>query len=582
MKRERCLGTPDRRLRGLLTTSLCVCLAALALSCETGGKGIAKPEGPGAELVAPVREAAKPTKPALAEPDKGVRGQDVYLEGAAFRKVSASDPGTLLLYAGNAGNSPATLQEVLLNGERLRMVAPADAGYLHWQMRPQVVPPGGVAELAVKLSQSRVGLLNVAMTLGDGEARTISCVLTRRKEPLVITYVGFSRPLDAAYLYVRNDGETAVTLGRVWRDRLEVTGEARILDASLEPGRKTCIVLRPAVPFRPGEEAFFKVDTAEGLGARALVRAFHLFPIAAWDHPGETDTGSLGFDDDEEDTGSHLREVLACPMHAHGSWAQAARLAITKSHASGEGSRAPTGLVNSIYICRFQVERGLPLFGAVTDVLNFNPNQDVGSSGPRSRSVGYLTDLGRRCAAPRPILTRFRSSLSQGGPPHEEARPSAEEICLQTYCALAHGSKGVAYPLDGVAQESLGAIERLNANLARVKRYLAIADVLGAAATEHEKVEVAALLAGDEALLLVVLNHKYTTGEGAEESAFEYVAQRGVRVEVQVPRWFTVGRVVEAVEGEFEDTEYSLRDGKIELVLDEVGAPRLFLVTAGK
>ncbi len=512
----------------------------------------------------------------------------ISLEDAVFRRVVVpeehpQDPGRLLLYVASTAKASVALEEVFLNGKKLEDIAPVDADYLYWQLRPPLLVPGKLAELTIQLTRPPTRPCHVKMVFDNGHI--LEGVVSLESNPLEITFVGFTRAMDKAYIYVRNESAESLVLDQVWKDREEVSQKARILDEKLTAGQGGTIVVRPGEPFRTGETVYFRVKASGGEVAQAVVKVLHIFPVNLDSIlAGKASKSRRGA------TNLQLRRIAGCVFHRCGPLPHAAKKIISKWT-----ERYPSS-VNYVHICRNSIYGGRPLFlfGGFGDAILVQPyalpvSLYQRSPGMPPHPAEFITELARKCAAPRPIFTLPLAVNNDEGAFFCEsgARPPVpEEFRLMTYYGLAHGCKGLLYRFnrvvfgyDYISQGLIEEMVRVNSELQTLKEYLAVADVVPWSSTNVTNVEAASLLAGDKGLVLILINHDNRSSSTGPEF-FTWTPQENFTVTLRLPPWFSVKGLSEVKGKDANQARYRLNEGVMSITVDRLDVAKVFLLEA--
>jgi hypothetical protein len=506
-----------------------------------------------------------------------------------LRSQAEFDRGTAHLFLQNTGAVPLRIESARIaavgpdtqpDWQTLASAEPpsaeeVDADCLWWLAMPNPVPAGGFCDVAVRLLESPQRRQRLEVACSDGT--TIRREFTRVNDGLSLAFVGFSPTLDTAYLYVGNLTSAPVTIRRVWIGSQDVKDRARILWPQVAPDGQTCIVVPLGRRLEPGTPVFVKVaGDAEAAVCAGVVRAFSLFPITWLD-------GSLpeGLEGEGDDAGEYrpgavskeglrgIENIMRCPAHAHGMPAQAARQFIRLySRLLRQEPRIPSLL----YVCRWEKETSYFDFGELGDLIRVMPLARSASCRPQplEHYEQWLMALATRAAAPRPVHAEVPIRFADS---HSWTRScTPQEVEALVYLALSRGAKGLSYGerRDGLSKEAQQALRDVTRQVILLRPYLRFAQYMSLGRTDADSVEAATLLAGDRAVVVLVINHDFN--DFNETDVLRCRPRQNVTTTVTLAPNLRVRAVQDvragerAVEWRQEGTHLRLRTDRVEIV----------------
>ncbi len=439
-----------------------------------------------------------------------------------------------------------------------------------------------------------------------------------------ISSVSFTRDLSKAYIYVENAATRELRISGVYVGGEDATSSADVKQAELKPGDKTLVVVERDRPFRRGEVVKLRVEAGQ-VAASAEVRALPAeFPVGIYggdevlsNRQALMEVLEMGLDtlvagpDKLEAARRHGLRVVAYAPRAGESidldavrryaghpallawyvvdepdiWEAGGRLPEGwTAKWTGEVRKADPATPTYIVLCDpWSLER----FASLPDILAVDPYP---VSHLPLRYVEFMARRAVRAAAPRPVWL-IPQAFRHGRPPRSggwwwNRFPTPEEERLMVFMGLGQGLKGVIYftyhsfidnpndPVEGVSSSHVDAaalrrgIARMSGELHALGRLLAFSDVFtetrsAAAWSRSGSVEAASLVAGDEAVVLVLVNHGYVS----TPRGFEVAPAREVVVEARIPRWIKVLGAYRVAEWGVEDVELKVEGGVARITL---------------
>ena len=448
------------------------------------------------------------------------------VEYAWIESRAHGDPGTVHVYVRNTDAAPieiASMTVELPEGscEAERVVKALlseddhdddnDSPWLWWRSWPKRLEPGGYADVSAKLAEPPTEPFSVRIETADG--RSVERVLDRINDALELSAVSFSESLDTAYVYFENRTDQAVRLRSVQVNGTDVTQRVKNLWPALKPKGLGCLVVPLPEDTRPGTFLFIRMETdPPGCGV-ALVRAFHGFPVTWLD--GSIPEGVARAGVTPRRSGHVPNEGLAgyenimrCPAHAHGTPREAAATFIRLHEQLLAKEPHVPGM---IYVCRWGKEHNYFIFSELADVTRVMPFADSENffPQPREHRMQWVTALALRGAAPRPVHAvvpiRFADSFAW------TRSCTPQEIRALIYLPLSRGARGLCLgrKTRGLSKEATAMLTRTIAEVDSIRDVLAMAAYVPLGHTNHPQTEAATLLAGDRAMIVLLINHSF-------------------------------------------------------------------------
>ncbi len=520
-----------------------------------------------------------------------VRGEGLRVEHRIITRQAQADNGTVHVYVRNLLDRELRVLNMFLStGEDaraslLKAIDPSPSANqgegpcLWWRSFPNPIPPGGFADLQAKLSVSPTHKLSVRFTGPAGVE--LNETLAQVNDTLGICSVGFPPALDAAFVYVENRLREPVRLRQVFLNGEDVTRRAKFLTDAFPPSGKGVVIVPQPRPFRPGEVLFLKVvGDPPALGA-TLVRAFSRFPITWMDGkvPAELQDGDgmervrPGSVPNEGLAG--IEHIMRCPAHAHGTRPQAAARFIELHEQLMRTEPAVPGM---ILVCRWEKEKNYFVFCELGDFTRVMPWAGSLSyvEQPLNHRAQWLMSLAVTAAAPRPVHAvvpiRFEDSYQW----NRSCTP--EEIRALVYLPLSRGAKGLSYGRfePTLSAEASAELSRVTREVSELRPYLAFAEPMDLGRTTNPAVEAAILLAGDRAIVLLLINHGFKDFDN--DRILRCEAQRDVRCQITLPGRLSVNSLQDIADRS-RKVSWRQEGNTLKLDVDCLGVVRPYLVT---
>jgi len=538
---------------------------------------------------------------------------EIQVDSCFFRRIHSLDKGTSHLFVRNRSNVPVVITQVLLDDEPLPphevlhwnvgegslngltmplLIEQDDFRVLWYQVTPNPLPPGKVADIAVKWTFAPSRMIKLAARTSNG--LSVSGRHQPVDNPLKIGAIRFSPDLRRCYTYLRNSGSRIITPQRIWFDTEDVTAVAYPPWPwpAVGPGETFCLLFPIEQRVRRGEYVSVKVQARKDETTQGIVRVYAEFPIAG--HRGRP-IHDMGLDRDVEIV-SHdylnryagaqekrFVQLLDCPTHEHGSYGQAARRIVSRM---ADSRMVAADVPAFCHICKAVQEEGLCMFGEICDFLSTTPYESLrrSSSDVLAYPTQMICQLAKDAAAPKPWMAMIRTGTDPRFREYRDRPLSAVEIRLFVYCALSRGAKGLTYyeePKDVWTKEEL---RLLNEEIRAASPYLLIGEPVGLGGCSHSLVEVCTLQAGYEGMLILLINRDYQLNDesGIEYYEFSYSPQKDINVTVHLPEFFGEVESLSLItqKQHFEPVHFQQKDRSVSFQVPNLGLAQIYIVKA--
>jgi len=502
------------------------------------------------------------------------------------------DEGTIHIFLKNLHSQAVEIQGGFINDIPL-----SDQKVFLWhRISPNPIPPMEVGELVVRLlkdlkslSQSEEAKLRL-ITDKDSE---LSAEIPLTNHPFNFTFIGFSDALDKIYLYMKNYGQRTLSIDKVFLSTKDVTRKCYIPERKILQNEKKLIVVKLYKPLVRGKHITVKVTTQEGGIAQSRVRASSHFPIAVeYYHESSytklfTDTSSYN-----DNLGCH---IIDCPMHIgddHSIKAVRSKTERIRERMDEMEKKHPL-LPGYIHVCRDNIHNGCAFFGQITDLIRINPS--IGllpsflglpwfrryiPSETEENPVQYLTALAKEGSEPQAFHTVI-SATSNNKELNIDATPELERFMV--YSAVSRASKGIFYRDFGHSLKDKPSlqqeIKRINGELQVLKRFLKIGELMPMAECTNPNVEPNTILAGDKAVILILINQKPTEQEKTGDEVRRFFSPKmHFEVAIHIPKWMKIKDVYE-VGGDFGRLKYIRQGNTFTIKIDRLDFVRQIVFT---
>ena len=515
--------------------------------------------------------------------------QGLIIDSSYLSKPFRSGPGTVHVFITNMGHRTVRLEEGFINDRPL-----SDQGAFLWhRISPNPIQPLETSELIVRLRKSPVNppspaSANVRLITAEGKELTTSIPLINHQ--LQFTFIGFSDSLGLVFLYIKNYGQKNLLLDKVFLSSKNVTRNCRIPEPGIGQNKKVLAVIELDEPLIKGQYIVVAVTTKEGVTAKARARAFSNFPLAC--DPDGSDVelfmneAEFKWKNENENAEYVAYHILDCPMHLGEDTSIDAVISNAKTILAKmeEKIESTCFLPRFIHVCRTNIYNGCAYFGQIADFMRINPTvvllQDANRKTPYNiEPVQHLTAFAKKACEPKPIHT----SIAATSPNAENLNPTPELERLLVYAAVSRGSKGIFYRIwnDSLKEKPKlrQEIKKINGELQVLKRFLKIGEPMPLAACTHPDVGPTTILAGDKAIVLILINRKPIESENTEDGIrASFSPKLKFEVVVHIPRWMQIKDVYEVGE-DFGRPEYSKRGNRIIIKVDRLDFTRQIVLT---
>lgn len=472
--------------------------------------------------------------------------------------------GTLYLYLQNESSRPLQATAFWLDDTPLEVLRERREAHW-WRLLPQPLPPEAVGEVAIRLAARRKTTPRVRVAFDDGSEVTADIPL--RVVPIRIETIGFSATGDTVYLVVENVDGKRRRVGRVWLDAQEVTRQCRLLDRDFRMGVAP-IVLRLGRPLTYGSYHVYRVQTSDGAMAACCVRTGDDWvPLGSYGYATYVEYAQNGCNGhhsfsplSKELLDLHAQLVMKAVMIIGGSppadymRGHPGLFAYSPMDEPDVGDYVEAkGLphVQRVGYLAMEMERRCQtcraadpskmtlltlnltykpanyyIYAPIADWVN--PDCYPLTLGQDVQWVYEVVRTARRAAGPRPVSFTFQSCYEEPYDPLARAKkrfprpPTPDEIRLMTLYAVAAGARGlfayghhtertVTYLHRGSSEflEVWQAIGEVYRELGVVAPLIARAHPTFLARADVPLVKVSTLLAGEDGVLLVLINTDY-------------------------------------------------------------------------
>ena len=207
------------------------------------------------------------------------------------------------------------------------------------------------------------------------------------------------------------------------------------------------------------------------------------------------------------------------------------------------------------HVCRVQAETGYALFAGITDILSFNPSTTATETTRNKRLsaqsvVTRLCEYGSKAAAPRPFICMADTTRTGSSAGEREDFATPYEFRARIFTTFGMGAVGAVMRHNDQGGRSESAailnptIAGVMAEIRAVRDLITIAAPLPGSVRVRgwEKLKPYLLWAGDKALVIFLVRQ--------EEEATATDPETRVEIEVDIPAWTSVKRVLRVTPGE--------------------------------
>ena len=519
-------------------------------------------------------------------PRTGLAIDSAYLSRMQTPRLPESfeeDKGTVHVFLNNFGNRAAEIREGFINGVPLTN----HHEFLWYRISPNPIPPMESGEIVVKLrkpllrfSQSEGAQFRLATDTG----KELSTSIPLTSHPFHFTFIGFSDSMDTIYLYLKNSGQTILSLDRVYLSARDVTPKCQIPEHEVNRGKKLLAVVELDKPLIKGQYVNVKATTKQGVIAQSRVRAFSEFPLVELDNKRNIDLFMdgevLDWNRDKGKPAGCVYHLFDCPMHSGDDRTTESMFSNAKTILKKieEIRNLNPQLPGYVHVCREKIYNGCANFGQIADFIRINPRialyplyrRDIPSNIDET-PVQYLTAFAKKASEPRPLHTITDIDITP-----ELGR-------LVVYSAVSEGSKGIIYRIPGDSlqdrHELKQEIKRISGELQVLKRFLKIGEPLPLAASTHPHVKTNSILAGDSAIILILINREpIDRQKTSANSRIVFASKTDFTVVIRPPDWMRIQDVYKVGE-DFERLKYSKQGNDIVIRIDRLDFTKQIVLT---
>ena len=486
----------------------------------------------------------------------------------------------------------------------------------YWKLiEPAKVKAGGWAECSIRLRS--VPDKPVRLRFRTGSQGHIEATVPTNPPRLRLESISFSPAIDRIYLYIRSldgsrvgkgslllDGSKAssvwggtedlavaeVKLDPPWKfgshHLIEVAGLAQLVRAW--DGYFTIGLYGTLTPDKVSDAKAHGINTYFTSGVSTLLDAAGL-NYAPAHNVGEgrnrtpSQSGALFYQNRDEPDAHDFGYGESLPvMQRLGTLAQAEVLPTMRY----QRTRDP-GVPNLLLVDNTYKPLQWYVYGQIPDVYCTDPYVPL-----NARQIDYVPhalEVARDASTPRPLISILWACSLDGSKPGGRA-PTPEEERMMAFYALGSGVKGLAYFVDLTTTTGEGdfiglsdikplweEVGRINRDVGALASYLSIGCPM-IPPQQNESVWWRALLCGRDRIVLVVVNRRHSTG--FDDKGITHLPAVDVRISLSLPGSFRNCRVEEVRDGRLVKAECQVKQGRLDLQLDEVDTARAFLITA--
>ena len=474
----------------------------------------------------------------------------LVITGSEFHQRSQFDAGEIRIFLKNTGKEHMSISQLKLCRLLLDVKdeksykAGMEVNYLYSKLSPPVLIPGQNGELLVKLLKTPPNNSKFKCTIYDKTGRVSETLISIKHAPIWISYVGFSGDLSKVYVYGQNNTQTPLSIRLLDVAGVNIGDNYQSINNNLPPGGKGCLIFKMSSRLALGEYVHIAISAESNeqeFRTHRIVKASNKFTLLS---EGGSPNPKLGLD-----SKSFFVQTMSCPAHDYGTHEEAARKFLDDSYR--RFSQNPY-LLLQMWICRAGKPQTWYKFGPLPDVAVMNPvllapqayKSDTKAS-ERFCPFFWLAATAKKAVAPNRYLACIPIN-PEGTSIFLRSNHTSEEIKFMVYCAIAAGAKGILYrgtpSSDRLSHDTF---VRLNRELQQLKPMLIIAEPVNWVSTSDNNYVAKSLLCGDEAILVIVFDHRYF-GEQQNNKLYTPAfrkAVRPVKIEVEVPEGILVSDV---------------------------------------
>ena len=462
-------------------------------------------------------------------------------------------------------------------------------GDVLWYWAPTyTLEPGERTELVIEFSATPTAAVNLGLSWSDGSETRLT--VDPQPANAYLSAIAFEPDLRKLYAYVRNNSGAAISVERALvNGQCPDDASTQFVNRIIEPGETGVVALKLIRPLSTGQWTCVQVEMSDGHNIFGTSRALTGFPvIQSGGRVIKPDPGCLSND------GVKLKSFGRI---------DARRLDICAEKVIA--NRCKPGYVSDDEYFTFWASQGFIKWAAsglaeLTDAasLHLQPSEVRYLGRYSTKDFHYVQAKARylrECFAPRPVFGHIEvghASMSGG----YVGLLTPEEFRLRCYYMVSRGIKGVLYRCGGgkledrcTAQERRALTEEIdviNEELERLRPYLRVAEfVEGVATCTEPQVEPATLLAGDKAIVLLLLNHDRQQSWPQNEmhlkdSFFLEPVRAGFTVSLSVPQGIEIKRIVEIAGDTQFRIPFRFEAGRLAFDVPSLRATRQYILQA--
>ncbi|MBI4232617.1 tetratricopeptide repeat protein, partial [Candidatus Peregrinibacteria bacterium] len=264
------------------------------------------------------------------------------------------------------------------------------------------------------------------------------------------------------------------------------------------------------------------------------------------------------------------------PIHAHGSYRNAARNALSKTVV---GESLPTYM----HICKAVQEQGSFLFSEITDIVRTNPTEpSLEKFQSNIHPAQRLAEVMEQGSSPHPWHAVVSIVKDDRIIEFKNRIPTSGEVRLFAYYALSRGTKGIFYRWSDEALRNpiyQSEIKKINTEIQTLKPFITYSEPVSLAIASNPKVEASTLQAGYDAIILLLINHDTKSSPDIINS-FSYTVKENFTVTVHIPDGSVIASVSEVISKDKAlRIKYTQEGDKITIPIQRLDLTDAFIIT---
>jgi len=531
--------------------------------------------------------------------------------------------GSLHVLVRNRTDRPIEIDDVLLDGQPAKTHRERRT-VVWWRVQPNPVPAQGMAEATVRLRRPMRQPAKIELVVGGGPR--LSATVAANPPPFRIETIGMGPSDEQMMVYVAKRTDGPVEIKRVEIDGVNAGELARFLSPGFFEG--TCpILLRLPPGWATGSFHAVKVVDVKGRAAGHVFRIPPRYtPLGTYGHHnfdayaandlntyvcfGGLSRGSLdrlaalhmrgafhvGFGQPADDVRGHpaiagYLQVDEPDCRDHG--------VKDRPHHERVGHHAQQMVEHARRLADFDPKTVLwqtldltykPAnwfhYGLVADVTNTDAYPLV--IGEPLTFARDVVQTARSASAPRPLVFTFQSGWEEAKGRGWNRPPFADEMRRMMLYAVGSGARGLVSYIH--CSEKVGSWighgtgefpdlwheqGRTYRSLAVLDELLHVAHPLRIESSRPDRLWVATLLAGPDAMVVVAVNENYVS----DADTFDQTPATDVRLVAPRPPWLSAKRCVRIDDGQLHPVAMKAADQTITLSIDRIDAGEVLLIS---